>query len=237
MGAADQLDWPYDSVFLTPDYLKIFQQRLAKLKSRFRHFIETTDKEVGFDLEEIFLDYIEPASLNVYWIAQHAPGMAPADPDLVAASNALSSELQAMLGKTEPSDFQSQIEALPNPEWDAVFKGYYRLLEAAVDAFVIGDSPVFSTDVAQPHKVFRVTRKYIDRLNHFPFMLMYHRRLMTKLGDSRSGPIYAKLQLEQTVSAPDPERKRKTANSDDPTGETWEKEKAKLPKIPRLDKY
>ncbi|KAI3332941.1 hypothetical protein F4824DRAFT_503485 [Ustulina deusta] len=212
MDEPDFSDWPNGNVYLVPTFLNTLQERLILLRSEFRHFMQTQDPAVGFDLDWLLVHISEPAFLTIQFIAQQAPPITPADPVLVASTSALVSQLQAVTGDGETADFLSQIEALPNPDWDVVFKGYCRVLEASVDAFLIGDSPVYKVKLANasaPDLVFRILRDLIVSLGKFPFLRPYQNRLVKKLEGSRSGSIYTEFWMKQIQLDSDPRPKRK----------------------------
>lgn len=140
--------WPNGNVHLTSGYFTNIQEDLRLLKSRFRHFIETQDPEVGFDVDWMLVYVCEACFLTIRTIADQVPSTAPVDPSLATATSALTSELQAVMGYDFKPDYISQIEALPNPDWDAVFQGYCRVLEASVDAYLVADSPVYQIKLA-----------------------------------------------------------------------------------------
>ncbi|KAI0451285.1 hypothetical protein F5B21DRAFT_516800 [Xylaria acuta] len=205
-------EWPNGNVYLTPAYLNTLQQRLRLLKSRFRHFIETQDPEVGFDLDWLLVEVSEDAFTTIRFIAEEVPPTVPVDPCLAAATSALASELEAVIGDGNTPDFLSQIEALPNPDWDDVFKGYCRVLEASVDAYLIGDSPVYQVklaDASAPDLIFRVLRGLIMALERYPFLRSFHKRLMRKLERSRSGAVYTEWWMREIPKDSDPTPKRK----------------------------
>ncbi|KAI0874095.1 hypothetical protein GGS24DRAFT_501115 [Hypoxylon argillaceum] len=200
-------EWPDGNIYLTPPFLKSLQERLILLKTRFRHFIQTIDPEVGIDLDWLLVRITEPAFLTVQYIANEVPPILPVDPDLVFSTSTLASQLQAVIGDDETPDFLSHIESLPNPVWDDVFKGYCRLLESSIAAYLIGDSPTYQvelTDASEPHRVYRIVRDLIAGLSKYPFLRNYHKRLLRKLECSRSGVIYTEFWTKQILLNSDP---------------------------------
>ncbi|TGJ86418.1 hypothetical protein E0Z10_g2396 [Xylaria hypoxylon] len=212
-------DWP-DGKVLGPVYLNTFQQRLKLLKSKLGHFIQTVDPAVGYDLDWLLVRICEPALLTIQFIAYQVPPTVPVDLDLFTSTNALASQLQAAISDGEAPDFPSGIGDLPNPDWNAVFKGYCRVLEASVDAYLIGDTPAYKVklaDAAAPDLVFRILRDLISGLNKFPFLRPYHNRLLRKLDGSRSGTIYTEFWMTQIPPKSDtPKRKIDTPDSHRP---------------------
>ncbi|KAJ2989657.1 hypothetical protein NUW58_g3361 [Xylaria curta] len=211
-------DWPNDNIYLVPSYLDEIQKDYTLLKSKFRHYIQTVDPAAGFDLDWLIVHICERTYWTIRIIADEAPRVAPANPELITSTHALASQLQAIIGDEQPPDFLSSIDALPNPEWDAIFKNYCRLLEAGVDAFIIADSPTYQvklSNVATPDLIFRVLRTMVVSLGEYPLLRAYHNRLMKKLGASRSGVIYTEFWMNEleSNSGPTPKHKLDTLDS------------------------
>ncbi|RYC65124.1 hypothetical protein CHU98_g1092 [Xylaria longipes] len=231
--------WPIDHVHLTPAFLDDFQGRLRLLNSEFRHFMEKQDPKVGIDLNSLLVNFFQPAFYLVEFIAMQVPRTVAVNPSVAAATSALVSQLQALIGEDNTPDFLSEIEALPNPDWDALFQGYCRVLEASVDAFIMGDSPVYQVKLAkasEPSKYFRSLRKAINLLERFPFLRSYHNRLIRKLESSRSGAVYTDWWMRQIPenSVPPPKRKIDTLGLDDRAKKRLLKQMNKYPKLDRL---
>ncbi|KAI1758420.1 hypothetical protein F4782DRAFT_26402 [Xylaria castorea] len=230
-------DWPSGNVYLTPNFLKTLQGRLVTLKAKFRTFLEEQDPEVGFNLEWMLVHVCEKSFVTIRFIAMHVPPKPPMDPYLAAVTNDLVSELQAVIGDSKPPDFVSQIDALPNPDWDAVFQGYCRVLEASIEAYLIGDSPVYQVklaDAAAPDQIYRVLRRMVMALERYPFLWTYQKRLMRKLEGSRSGSVWTKWWMKEAQINPPPKRKLDALGLDDGAKKRIEKEMSKCRKLDRL---
>ncbi|KAI0096950.1 hypothetical protein GGR51DRAFT_566837 [Nemania sp. FL0031] len=193
-----QYDWPNGNVYLVPTYLKTLQGRLENLKGQFKKYIKQLDPEAGFDLAWILVHISEPAFLTIQFIAEQAPPLAPVDKSFIATANALVSKLRAEPVEDDDDEtdetlyFLPEIQTLPNAQWDAVFKGYCKVLEASVDAFVLGDSPTYranTEDGSVPGEVFHILRDLIADFDKFPFLRLYQNRLIGKLEDSSSGAV------------------------------------------------
>ncbi|KAI0530149.1 hypothetical protein GGR58DRAFT_525233 [Xylaria digitata] len=206
-------NWPNGNI-LSPKFLQSLKERLIRLRSLFRDFLERLDPAVGFDLSWLLVRICEPTFRTIEYIAYQKPPVDPVDPDLAASTSALVSQLQAVLGDGETPDVPSLIPTLPNPEWDDIFRSFCSLLEASVDAYIIGDSRSYKiklANAAEPHPVYRILREeIIDRLDRFPFLRPFHRRLARKLENSRSGVLYTQFWLKETTTNPNHELKRKT---------------------------
>ncbi|KAJ8129906.1 hypothetical protein O1611_g3723 [Lasiodiplodia mahajangana] len=206
--------WPDGNVYLVPTFLKTLQVRLVQLKTEFKKYIRTLNIDDGIDLEWMLVNISEPAFLTVQFIAEQVPPSLPPDAHLVDSINDLASQLKPIIGGDENPPFLSEIEALPNPQWDAVFKGYCKVLEASVDAFVLGDSPAYQPGVSNPDEVFHILSDLLAGFNKFPFLRLYYNRLVRKLGGSRSGVIGSDgWKAEET--SPQPGRGKRKIKSED----------------------
>ncbi|KAF2968715.1 hypothetical protein GQX73_g4853 [Xylaria multiplex] len=202
--------WPNNNRYLTPKFLDSLRKRLVRLRSRFRDLMEKQDSEDEFDLDGL-VRVSEPTFRTIEYIAQEAPPLDPVDPDLAAITSALDSQLQAIIGDSKTPYSLPKIPALPNPEWDAIFQGFCKLLEAIVDAYIIGDNPVYNRKFAisdTPDPTYRLLYDLVDRLNRYPFLRAYHKSIVGKLGCSRSGAAYTQYWLKESTL------KRKTDEHD-----------------------
>ncbi|KAI0469073.1 hypothetical protein F4859DRAFT_516422 [Xylaria cf. heliscus] len=239
LNVSTEWKWPQGNVHLTPTYFEITQQRLRPLRWRFRHFLQTQDPEVGFKLDWLLVRISEVAFSTIQVIAQQVPPTVPVDPCFESTTSALASQLQAVTSDSEKPDFISQIEALPNPDWDAVFQGYCRVLEASVDAYLIGDSPMYKVKLADAvalDMIFRILRGLISDLESYPFLRSYYNRLMRKLEGSRSDAVYTDWWMKNIPPNTDPTPKRKidTLDLDGPAKKRLLKEMKNWPKLDRL---
>ncbi|RWA03669.1 hypothetical protein EKO27_g11437 [Xylaria grammica] len=239
-------DWPAGNIYIEPVLLKELQERLERIQHKFQTAVKAVDPAVGLDLEWLAIHVCDPAYWVVWYVAGEAPPMdAPAGPDLIASSNALASQVEALTGNAEKIDLiLPEIEALPDPEWDAVFKGFCQLLEASVDAHVLGDSPFYQAELAgrgEPHPIFRTIRNLLNDLGAFPFLRNYHSKLMRKLDGSRSGVIYKEYYwILDSSQKSDTTAKRKLGainsdNSDSSESTSAEEGTHKLPRLESTD--
>ncbi|KAI0439659.1 hypothetical protein F4803DRAFT_27646 [Xylaria telfairii] len=238
-SALSKSSWPSGNKYLVPVFLETLQERLRLLKSKFKHFIETQDPEVGFDLDWMLVHVCEDAFTTIRFIAEQVPPIVPVDAELTSALMELTSELKAVMGDDFEPNYISEIEALPNPEWDAVFQGYCRVLEASVDAYIIGDSPVYKiklANAAAPDMIFRILRGLIESLGKYPCLQSYHSRLMKKMEGSRSGAIYTQWWMKEVPEGTDPTPKRKLdmLGLDRPAKKRLMKEMEDWPKLDNL---
>ncbi|KAI0548645.1 hypothetical protein F4679DRAFT_596574 [Xylaria curta] len=209
-STSSESNWPDGNIYLTPDFLELCQERLVKLKDAFRKFLEEQDEETVFNFKWMLIYVCEKSFATIRFIAMQVPHKPPMDPYLAAATNELASELQAITSNDKPPAFISEIEALPNPEWDEVFQGYCRVLEASVEAFVMADNPVQQkklADAGAPTQMYKVLRKIVVSLGKYTFLRNYTKRVMRKLEGSRSGSIWLQWWLKEAQVNPPPKRK------------------------------
>ncbi|KAI0512557.1 hypothetical protein F5B22DRAFT_648661 [Xylaria bambusicola] len=233
---ASQSDWPEGHTILSPYFLKVQQERLPLLRSKFRSFILNLDPNVGFDMDWLICEVCEDAYLVILLIAEEEPPVDPVDPTLVAEVRALDSQLQAINGDHKPLDLSLLIPALPHPGWDFIFRGYCELLASCVDAYIYGDSPIFTAiyrEDSSPDLVFRVLRGLIAEFNNFPFLRPYVDRLLRKLDATRTGVALNKYSTEHAKpkSGLRPKRKIGTPDLDGMAQLSLESPRSKKPKF------
>ncbi|KAK5629919.1 hypothetical protein RRF57_005634 [Xylaria bambusicola] len=233
---ASQSSWPEGHIILSPNHLRVHQERLPRLRTRFRNFVENLDPNVGFDMDWLICEVCEDAYLAILLIAEEEPPVDPVDPKLVAEVRALDSQLQAMIGDHKPYDFSLLIPTLPHPEWDIIFRGYCEVLDSSVDAYIIGDSPIFTAiygESSSPDVVFRVLRGLIAEFNKFRFLRPYVDRLLRKLDATRTGVAFKKYSMEHAKpkSGFRPKRKIDALELDDATKRSLESQMSKYPKF------
>ncbi|KAI0188783.1 hypothetical protein EV127DRAFT_482328 [Xylaria flabelliformis] len=236
-STSSESKWPNGNVYLTPGFLELCQERLVKVKDSFRKFLEEQDPEVGFKLEWMLAHICERCFATIHFIARQVPRKPPMDPFLATVTSELASELQAISGNDKPPAFISAIDALPNPEWDEVFQGYCRVLEASVETYVLGDTPVYQStlaDAAAPDQVYEVLRLMIVSLQRFPCLQNYTKRVLRKLDGSRSGAIWTQWWLKEAQVNPPPKRKLDELGLDEDAKERILQEMSKYPKLDRL---
>ncbi|KAI1741426.1 hypothetical protein F4680DRAFT_64779 [Xylaria scruposa] len=235
-STSSESNWPDGNIYLTPDFLALLAERLVKLKDSFRKFLEEQDEET-FNFKWMLIYVSEKSFATIRFIAMQVPPKPLMDPYLAAATNELASELQAITGDNKPPAFISGIEALPNPEWDEVFQGYCRVLEASVEAFVMADNPVQQkklADAGVPTQMYKVLRKIIVSLGKYTFLRNYTKRVMRKLEGSRSGSIWLEWWVKEAQVNPPPKRKLDELGLDEDAKKRIMLEMSKNRKLDRL---
>ncbi|KAI0876716.1 hypothetical protein GGS24DRAFT_498527 [Hypoxylon argillaceum] len=200
--------WPGKCTYMTPSYLASLRRGLSRLERRYDSFQDPSDPSVEHDLEYLIVWICAPAYSALRVIASEAPPIVPVDPILADLTATIATEGEATTGNQNPRKAVSQIYALPNPSWDAVFQEYGRWLELGVDTFIVGDSPSFQVDLAKadaPYPAFSFLRQIPIWLSVYPHLRSFAARLKDRLDGSRSGACYTQHWMRQTseLSAPE----------------------------------
>ncbi|KAI3318747.1 hypothetical protein HD806DRAFT_301490 [Xylariaceae sp. AK1471] len=211
--------WPSPFSPLTPGYLVRVRDRLDRLQTLYHNLLAQQDPALGYNLDALVGIIFAPAFRTLRLIAHEAPRAIHVDTELAALVASLAADLQDISGDANPLDLLSQVDILPDPDWDVVFRDYFKLLDAAVDTFVLWDTPSHNfalAGTATPDPSFPILRKMVLQFNSYPCLQPYYAGLMAKLDGSRSGACYTQHWMGQTTQAPTkstPKRKADISNS------------------------
>ncbi|KAJ8132336.1 hypothetical protein O1611_g1287 [Lasiodiplodia mahajangana] len=206
MDAADTL-WPGKSNLLTQTLLDELREDVTILEHHYDTFMGLQDLQNGYDLNYLAVHIATPAFGALRLLGSEAPPIVPMD--------------SALAYKAFPA---SKIYPLPNPEWDAPFQEYGRILEDCINTFILGDSLRSRTDSDDVHvfaEAFSLLRSLISWLSRYPHLKQFTAKLGENLESSRSSTYYAQRWVSQ---APEPsygeitmKRRREAPNSDQPS--------------------
>jgi hypothetical protein len=217
--------WPGPYTTLTPHYLGRIKNQLVELRADYQNLVAQQDLALGYNFDAL-LWICAVVFWNLRVIAHDAPRDAaptPVDQDMKDTLAKLAVEFQSVLGG-DPPDFLAEIPILPDPDWDAVFKDHFNLLDSAISTFILWDTPCHNYDLAganAPQPTFETLRKLILQFNTWPCTKNYYTQFMHKLDSSRSGTCYAThwmARVEQAAQEPPkPAAKRKVNDVDPPS--------------------
>ncbi|KAI0200795.1 hypothetical protein F4808DRAFT_152163 [Astrocystis sublimbata] len=194
-------DWASRDRGLAPLEFKVLQGRMVKYKCNLQRFMQTLDPTVGFDYNWLLSKVGEPVFIGIRWIASRAPPTVPNDPEVDTGMSDSASQLQSVVGggHNETPGYLPELEPLPNPHWDALLRDYCRLLEAFIEAYLVGDDPVYTVkhpNASLPDVLYRAYRDCVSMLAQFPYLQTFVHRLMKKLEGARMAPIVAEFETQ-----------------------------------------
>ncbi|KAI1129399.1 hypothetical protein F5Y10DRAFT_238535 [Nemania abortiva] len=209
--------WPGNCNYLTPIFLNELHERVARLKDRYEKTI-TSQTPVRYNLNYLVNDICLPAFRALRCVGAEAPPLIPVDPSHVALIANMHAEDRAALGHFTGS----RMHPLPNPEWDAPFQEYGRILEDGINAFIIGDSACFQPRLHQagvPNEAFELLRNMTIWISRWSYFVPWADKLRFKLDGSRSGICYTAhwMSKDKDVELPKGKHKISPLNFDRPT--------------------
>ncbi|KAI1368815.1 hypothetical protein F5Y08DRAFT_354050 [Xylaria arbuscula] len=235
-SSSNYFDWPNPELkFLDRHHLKTLLEDLDQYRSKFQQVTANTTRTGGPDIDALFAHVYEPCFWGIIGLAQITGPIEPLDADLIAETAALEAQLQAC-GIDEKPQFALPIPPLPVPEYDVFFKGCCTLVESVVNVFVMGDAPGYQLahgENCSDDFVFHILHEFTSRFNRYPFLRLFHDRLMEKLNSTKTGIAYHKNKTEHVkpTSERQPKRKIDALNPDEDAKKSLESQMHKHPKL------